>query len=147
MNAARKRLPGDVWRDVARKRKSVTIASLASRRNLLTEERRTGLFFALLEENGMPLPSTQKCLIPGRKFRSDYVWEDFRVTLECHGVRNGGDGHWKGRHTSIRGFSGDIEKQNLLQILGWRTLVVLGHELATAKTIEMLKFFLNEKHD
>ena len=54
---------------------------------------------------------------PVRKWRFDYAVPASRVALEVEG------GVWKGgRHTSPKGFLGDMDKYNAAVLLGWRVV-------------------------
>jgi len=56
-------------------------------------------------------------LIPGRKFRFDFVFEQADLVVEIEGAIWIG-----GRHTSGAGFLKDCEKYNLLTEAGWQLL-------------------------
>ena len=52
---------------------------------------------------------------PVRKWRFDYAVPEHKIALEVEG------GVWTGgRHTSPKGFLGDIEKYNTATLMGWR---------------------------
>lgn len=54
---------------------------------------------------------------PSRKWRFDYAVVNQRIALEVEG------GVWTGgRHTSPRGFLGDLEKYNTATLMGWRVV-------------------------
>ena len=54
---------------------------------------------------------------PKRKFAFDWYIEDLRCGIEYNGIMSE-----KSRHTSITGYSKDMEKINLAQSLGYRVL-------------------------
>lgn len=71
---------------------------------------------------------------PKRKWRFDYAIPDYKIALEVEG------GVWTGgRHTSPKGFLGDIEKYNTATLMGWIVLRTTPDELMTAKTMDILK--------
>jgi len=71
---------------------------------------------------------------PVRKWRFDYAIPDYKVALEVEG------GVWSGgRHTSSKGFLGDMEKYNTATLMGWKVLRTTPDELYRLKTIEMVK--------
>lgn len=68
---------------------------------------------------GMGEAKTEYRFHPHRKWRFDIAWPDRRVAVEIDG------GVWSGgRHTTGRGFEGDLEKINSAQALGWIVLRV-----------------------
>ncbi|MDR0864977.1 MAG: hypothetical protein LBO74_08605 [Candidatus Symbiothrix sp.] len=71
---------------------------------------------------------------PTRKWRFDYAIPTHKIALEVEG------GVWtKGRHTSPKGFLGDIEKYNAGTLLGWRIFRVTPDELYKTKTVNLIK--------
>lgn len=69
-----------------------------------------------------------------RKWRFDYAIPEHLVALEVEG------GVWTGgRHTSPKGFLGDMEKYNTATIMGWKVLRTTPDDLCTNKTLNMLK--------
>ncbi len=71
---------------------------------------------------------------PVRKWRFDYALPAHKIALEVEG------GVWTGgRHTSPKGFLGDMEKYNAATLMGWRVLRTTPDELISAGTIKMLK--------
>ena len=50
-----------------------------------------------------------------RKFRFDIALVDQKVAIEYEGIMSA-----KSRHTSVTGYSGDADKYNLAQSLGWK---------------------------
>lgn len=70
-----------------------------------------------LRASGIDDYERELLLVPGRRFRSDFVWPDDRLVVEVEG------GTWsRGRHTRGSGFHRDCEKYNALTLLGWRVL-------------------------
>lgn len=71
---------------------------------------------------------------PTRKWRFDYALPAFMIALEVEG------GVWTGgRHTSAKGFLGDIEKYNKAALMGWRLFRVTPSELYKTATLNMLR--------
>lgn len=71
---------------------------------------------------------------PKRLWRFDYAFPIQRIALEVEG------GVWTGgRHTSARGFLGDIEKYNEATLLGWRLLRTTPADLLRTSTICLLR--------
>lgn len=71
---------------------------------------------------------------PVRKWRYDYAIISHKIAIEVEG------GVWSGgRHTTGKGFIGDMEKYNSGTLLGWRIFRVTPQTLLTTATIEMIK--------
>nr|BAR19617.1 PF04480 family protein [uncultured Mediterranean phage uvMED] len=71
---------------------------------------------AQLHAAGVPFEQEQ-VLIPGRKFRFDFLLSDTDLIVEVEG------GTWRGgRHTTGAGFAKDCEKYNLALEHGYRVL-------------------------
>lgn len=71
---------------------------------------------------------------PTRKWRFDYAIPAIRMAVEVEG------GVWTGgRHTSSKGFLGDMEKYNEAALLGWCLIRTTPSLLLTSKTIELIK--------
>lgn len=69
-----------------------------------------------------------------RRWRFDYAIPQYRIALEVEG------GVWTGgRHTSPKGFLGDMEKYNTATLLGWRVFRTTPQDLNTNTTIELLQ--------
>jgi hypothetical protein len=58
---------------------------------------------------------------PTRKWRFDFAIPSIKLAIEYNGHGSTGGGHI-GRHATITGMSGDCEKLNEAQRLGWRVL-------------------------
>src|SRR5262245_37505838 len=88
---------------------------------------RDGLPFpARCRLEGLPEPTAEFAfaLAQGRRWRFDWAWPAFRVALEIDG------GVWTGgRHTSGKGFLGDMRKLNAAATEGWLVLRCLPREL------------------
>ena len=74
------------------------------------------LFAAQLDRAGVKY-QREPLLIPGRRFRFDFVFLDHNLVAEIEGAIWTG-----GRHTSGAGFLKDCEKYNLLVEHGWQLL-------------------------
>ncbi len=55
--------------------------------------------------------------VPGRRFRFDWAIMSLQIAIEYEGIFSK-----KSRHTTISGYTGDIEKYNLALTLGWKVL-------------------------
>lgn len=76
-------------------------------------------------------------LIPGRKFRCDFVWREQRVVFEVNG------GTWvKSGHSSGAGIERDYEKCALLQLEGYKVFSVSGRSVKDGTAIKWLKLAL-----
>ena len=71
---------------------------------------------------------------PVRKWRFDYAIPEHKIALEVEG------GVWTGgRHTSPKGFLGDIEKYNTATLMGWRVFRTTPEDLYKTVTIKLIK--------
>lgn len=71
---------------------------------------------------------------PARKWRFDYAVPEHKIALEVEG------GVWTGgRHTSPKGFLGDIEKYNTATLMGWRVFRTTPDDLYKKKTLDLMK--------
>lgn len=61
---------------------------------------------------------------PSRRFRFDLASLEHRLGFECNG-------HWQGRHGS--GWSGEAEKMNMAQAMGWRVFVFHNRDVLSGK--------------
>lgn len=52
---------------------------------------------------------------PERKWRFDWALPELKIAIEYEGIFSE-----KSRHTSVKGFTGDVDKYNAAQALGWR---------------------------
>ena len=71
---------------------------------------------------------------PVRKWRFDYAVPEHKIALEVEG------GVWTGgRHTSPKGFLGDIEKYNTATLMGWLVFRTTPDDLYKKKTLDLMK--------
>lgn len=71
---------------------------------------------------------------PTRRWRFDYAIPEHKIALEVEG------GVWTGgRHTSPKGFLGDIEKYNTATLMGWRVFRTTPDDLYKLSTINLIK--------
>jgi hypothetical protein len=54
---------------------------------------------------------------PSRRWKFDYAIPDKKLAIEYNGIFSN-----KSRHLTVTGYSGDMEKINQAQLLGWRVL-------------------------
>lgn len=80
---------------------------------------------------GLPEPVAEFRFHPERKWRFDVAWPDLKVALEQEGIvyPQKGDHKLDGRHTSVAGFTADIEKYGEAFKLGWRVLRCLPSQV------------------
>lgn len=95
---------------------------------------REKVFRALLEEIGVPQPTTELQFCSDRKWRFDFAWIPWAVALEVEG------GIWvAGRHSRGKGFLADIEKYNRATLEGWRVFRTTPDELLTPETAFLIQ--------
>ena len=88
-------------------------------------------FFVIM---GLPAPVAELQFEPLRGWAFDWAWPEAKIALEVEG------GVWSGgRHTTGKGFVGDMAKYNRAACLGWRVLRVQPIELLTLATVQMVK--------
>lgn len=69
-----------------------------------------------------------------RKWRFDFAIPEHKIAIEVEG------GVWTGgRHTSPKGFLGDMEKYNTATVMGWRVLRTTPDRLLTNETLKMIE--------
>lgn len=92
------------------------------------------IFLQFCEAMGISKPVAEHRFEPLRRWRFDYAWPEAKIALEVEG------GVWSGgRHTTGKGFVGDMAKYNRAAVLGWRVLRVQPRELLTLATVQMVK--------
>lgn len=79
---------------------------------------------------------------PTRRWRFDYAIPAHHIAIEVEG------GVWTGgRHTSPKGFLGDMEKYNTATLMGWRVFRTTPQELYSASTLAMLREAIENKQN
>ena len=72
---------------------------------------------------GLPVPEREVCVIPGRRYRSDFCFRDARLVVEIEGgifaQRNTGG---TSGHSSAAGILRDITKSNAYTLHNWRLI-------------------------
>lgn len=95
---------------------------------------------------GLPEPIREYAAIPGRRFRWDFAWPQFRLLLEVQGGTWGKGG--KGgpsAHSGGLAASRDCEKGNLATCAGWRTLNVTTDQIRKGEAVRFLQAFFNHE--
>ncbi|OYD41163.1 endonuclease domain-containing protein [Sphingobacterium cellulitidis] len=75
-----------------------------------------------------------------RNYRLDYAIPEFKIAIEVDG------GIWmKGNsgHSSGKGIKRDMDKGNLLQLYGWKTIRIEPNEIVSDKVLESIKTLMN----
>lgn len=67
-------------------------------------------------ENGIEIVKEYR-FHPDRKWRFDFALPEKKIGIEYDGLHSA-----KSRHTTLVGFTGDAEKMNAAQALGWKVL-------------------------
>lgn len=95
----------------------------------------TSDFFTLLCKSDLKMECIREYTFhPTRRWRFDYAIPAHRIAIEVEG------GVWTGgRHTSPKGFLGDIEKYNTATMMGWRVFRTIPAELCTNATLQMIR--------
>lgn len=105
---AKARLPG-------KKRAKVPKLNLKASANKKKEDDAKAEILLYAASQGWPVPEFEYRFHPVRKWRFDVVFADAKVAVEIEGLVRGG----RGRHQTVAGVSGDIEKYNEAAIAGW----------------------------
>lgn len=92
--------------------------------------------------SGLPKPDTQVEFAPGRKFKADYAWREFRLMVEVQGGiwRRGG-----GAHSHPNNILRDIEKQQLAVLNGWWVFPVTTDEVRNGQALKLIELALQSK--
>lgn len=85
------------------------------KRNKAKEKINTDLW-AFARENKLELKK-EFVFHPDRKWRFDYCFPGLMTAIEYEGLMSE-----KSRHTTVSGFTGDAEKYNAAQRLGWKVM-------------------------
>ncbi len=75
-----------------------------------------------------------------RKWAIDWAFHDARLGIEVEGGYAVG-----GRHVSVKGFLGDLEKYAVLTCLGWRLLRVTPRQVASGEALAWVERALKGK--
>lgn len=88
---------------------------------------------------GLPEPVREHRFHPVRMWKFDWAWPDRLVALEQEGIvyppKGSGDHRLGGRHASVKGFRGDIEKYGEAFALGWRVLRCLPEQVTSGQAM------------
>lgn len=79
----------------------------------------------------LPEPVPEFVFHETRKWRFDAAWPALKLAVEIEGIvypKKGAGGFATGRHASVTGFKGDIEKYGEAFALGWTVLRVLPED-------------------
>lgn len=111
-----------------------TNARKTKRRNTGNPQKITDLFTTLCKSDLRVECVKEYRFHPVRRWRFDYAIPSHKIALEVEG------GVWTGgRHTSPKGFLGDIEKYNTATLLGWRVFRTTPNALLTSDTLKLIK--------
>jgi hypothetical protein len=94
-----------------------------------------GIFKALCEAHGLPAPVAEYLFAKPRRFRADWYWpEPHKLALEVEGGV-----YARGRHQRPTGFLRDMEKYNLMTLMGIRLLRCTPSDVESGAVFELLK--------
>lgn len=84
----------------------------------------------------LPVPTRELVAIPGRRFRFDFAWPDYRLLVEVQGgtFSRGASGHSSGM-----GINRDCEKNNLAVLAGWRLLAFDTKQIKSGQALRWLQ--------
>lgn len=111
-------------------------APVVEKRALRLEPSRLEVMFAQqIAALELPAPVQQyPGAVPGRKYRLDFAWPQFRLAVEVQGMVH----RIKGR------FKADTEKLSLLVVHGWRVLPVSGDDVRSGRAAAWLSTIFEE---
>lgn len=87
---------------------------------------------------GLPAPVAEFQFHPTRKWQLDIAWPDLKVAIEQEGIvypKERGEHRLGGRHASVKGFRGDIDKYGEAFRLGWQVLRVLPEHIENGQAM------------
>lgn len=131
------RLPSDPGRaEREHRRAALAVADRSAR-----SEDYPGTLAWQARADGLPAPLRELCAIPGRRYRFDLAWPEFRVAVEVDGGVHtvGEDGQQGGRHQRPAGFEADCEKLSLAAAHGWRVLKCTPRQVADGRAVRWLR--------
>ena len=91
---------------------------------------------------GLPEPEREVKAIPGRRFRWDFCWPDYKLAAEVQGGT-----FTYGRHSRPAGYHADCEKANLATLAGWRVLRFDRTMVEDGTALRMIEAALREERD
>jgi very-short-patch-repair endonuclease len=89
------------------------------------------LFAQQVKDRGLPEPSREEVIIPGRKHRYDFCWKRYRLAVEI----NGGT-HTKSGHTTHAGITRDYWKVRRAQDNNWIIYPFTGDDVKDSVAID-----------
>lgn len=89
---------------------------------------------AYFKANGLPEPEAEVMLIPGRRFRWDWILRNEKIGIEIQGGLWSGGAHGRGW-----GIKRDMEKSNLAASLGWLTLSFEPKSFLTVESMDLIR--------
>lgn len=92
------------------------------------------IFLALLQQEGLPLPTKEVVMISGRRYRVDYAWAELRLGIEIQGGV-----FTRGAHGSIYGILQGYKKANDAAANGWTLMYFLPSQMLETATITLIK--------
>lgn len=77
---------------------------------------------------------------PNSKHRADFYLPEYNLLIEIEGGTRG-----KSRHTTHDGYSKDLMKYNMAQILGYRRLAYTTEQVKNGTAIQNIKLFIKHR--
>ena len=109
----------------------------------MKREPKTALLQWQIRAARLPEPELEFAFHDTRRWRFDLAWPDLKFAVEIEGVvypdRRSGDGHLRGRHASVKGFTADLEKYAEACCLGWRILRVLPKHVTNGEALNWIE--------
>ena len=101
------------------------------------------LYYLILDAFGEGMEQEHR-FHPERKWRLDFAWPEQMIALEYEGIYNAR----KSRHTTVAGYTGDCEKYNAAQALGWKVYRITAKLMRTPGYVHnLLEMELHPKNN
>lgn len=90
--------------------------------------------------NDFPQPKREVLFFPGRRWRFDFAWQEYKLAVEVDG------GVWVGgRHVTGRGYEADCEKFNFAALSGWTVFHFTPKMIADGRAIAIIRLWMEKQ--
>lgn len=93
------------------------------------------MFLGQCRQVGLPTPTPQARLVPGRLYRTDFALADYGIAIEIEG----GAFSQVSRHRSGSGFTADCRKYDEIALLGWMLLRVTTEMVTSGEAVALVE--------
>ena len=92
------------------------------------------LLAAHIRYEGLPEPEREFRFHARRKWRFDFAWPELKIACEYEGLFSRKSGH-----TTISGYTADLEKYNAAALDGWAVYRFMAHNVRDGTAIQTLR--------